>query len=269
MSLLSFFQYDFLLRALLAGALVAFSTGTLGLFLVLRKMSLIGDGLAHVSFGAVALGLLLGFYPFYLSMPITLLAVFLIFHLAERAKIYGDTAIGIISSVGIAGGVIIASLANGFNVDLFSYLFGSLLAVSKGEVIFLAALALVVAAFLFFSYHSLVSLSFDNDYARSSGVPVRRLNAILLALTALSVGAAVKAVGVLLVSALLILPAASALQIAKSFKGAFIATIAFSLLGVLLGLMAAVLFNLPAGASIVVAGFVIFSFNYLFWRRAI
>jgi len=263
MEILSFFHYPFLTRALLAGVLVAVTAALLGMFLVLRKLSLIGDGLSHVSFGAVALGLLFGVYPFYVSVPLTVAGAFLVFRLGNRAKVYGDAAIGIISAAGVAGGVIIASLAQGFNVDLFSYLFGSLLAVGWNEIYFLTLLAAATILFIIYYYRPLFAWSFDENSARAAGVRVDFLNNILLILTALTVAAAVKAVGVMLVSALLILPAASALQGAKHFRGALIGAAIFALVAVIIGLAAAVIFNLPAGASIVMAGFFLFIGAYL------
>lgn len=263
MELLNFFQYSFLVRALLAGFFIAVTAAVLGVFLVLRKLSLIGDGLAHVSFGGVALGLLFGIYPFYISVPLTVVAAFLVFKLSERAKVYGDAAIGIVSAVGVSSGVIIASLAQGFNVDLFSYLFGSLLAVSRGELYFLALLMLSTLSFVIYYYRPLFSLAFDESSAKALGVKVSFLNNILLLLSALTVAAAVKAVGVMLVSALLILPAAAALQGAKHFKGALMSAAIFALSSVIVGLAAALLFNLPAGASIVMTSFFLFAGAYL------
>lgn len=248
----------------MAGSLLAVLAGVLGVFLVLRKMSLIGDGLAHVSFGAVALGLLFGLYPFYVSLPLTVVASFLIFRLVEKGKIYGDTAIGIIAAAGVAGGVIIASLAGGFNVDLFSYLFGSLLAVSRLELYFLASLSVFTLAFIIYYYRPLFAWSFDEISARVMGVKVHYLNRTMLIMIALTVAAAVKAVGVMLVSALLILPAASALQGATSFKQALIRSAVFALLAVWLGLLASLLFNLPTGASIVFSGLILFIISYVF-----
>ena len=130
MDMFDFLNYAFIQRAYLAGSLIAVLCAMLGLFLVLRKLSLISDGLSHVSFGAIALGLFFGFYPFYVAVPIVLIASYFILKLTEKAKMYGDAAIGIVSSFGIAGGVILAGLSKGFNADLFSYLFGNILAIS-------------------------------------------------------------------------------------------------------------------------------------------
>lgn len=264
MNLFDFFQYSFLVRALLAASFLAVSTGLLGMFLVLRKLSLIGDGLAHVSFGAVAIGLLFGIYPFYVSLPLTVIASFLVFRLSSQGKIYGDAAIGIVSAAGIAGGVIIASLAGGFNVDLFSYLFGSLLAVSSLELYFLIFLSIFTVSFVVYYYRPLLALAFDEVSAQVMGVKVKRLNNIMLLLLALTVAAAVKAVGVMLVSALLILPAASALQRAANFRSSLWRSVIFALGAVFFGLIASVLWNLPTGASIVFSGLILFSLAYAF-----
>ena len=133
-TVLHFLNYAFIQKAYLAGTFIAVLCAMLGLFLVLRKLSLIGDGLSHVSFGAIALGLFFGIYPIYAAIPVVLIGSYVILRLTERARIYGDAAIGIVSSIGIAGGVILASVSKGFNVDLFSYLFGNILAISNQEV---------------------------------------------------------------------------------------------------------------------------------------
>ncbi len=263
MILYNFFQYSFLVNALIAGSLLAILSGLLGVFLVLRKLSLIGDGLSHVSFGAVALGLLFGIYPFYVSLPLTVLASFLVFHLISKAKIYGDAAIGIVSAAGVSLGIIIASLAGGFNVDLFSYLFGSLLAVSTMEIYFLVFLTVATILFIVLYYRSLFALTFDEVSAKTMGLKTDRLNAIMLVLLALTVAAAVKAVGVMLVSALLIIPAASALQSASSFRKTLITSVIFALASVLIGLIFSLLLNLPTGASIVASGLFLFILAYL------
>ncbi|PJC00249.1 MAG: ABC transporter, partial [Candidatus Moranbacteria bacterium CG_4_9_14_0_8_um_filter_41_43] len=129
-SFFTFFEYAFIQKAFIAGGFVALTCATLGMFLVLRRMSLIGDGLSHVSFGAIALGLFFGVYPLYIAVPVVMIGSYFILKITEKAKVYGDASIGIVSAVGISGGVILASLSKGFNVDLFSYLFGNILAIS-------------------------------------------------------------------------------------------------------------------------------------------
>jgi zinc transport system permease protein len=266
MPVLALWHYEFIQRAYLAGSLIAILSAILGLFLVLRRLSLIGDGLAHVSFGAIALALFFGIYPFYLAVPIVLVASFLIFKLGEKSKIYGDAAIGIVSSVGIAGGVIFASLSNGFNVDLFSYLFGNILAISWPELYLSLILSSLVLAIILFLYNDLFSATFDETYAKVSGIKITGLNFLLTSLTAITVVLAIKMVGIMLISALLILPAVSALQVAKGFKTAILLASLISVLSVLIGISLSFYANLPAGATIILINFLIFCLLFT-WQK--
>lgn len=258
MTLFYFFNYEFIQRAYLAGSFIAVLCAILGLFLVLRKLSLIGDGLSHVSFGAIALGLFFGFYPFYVAIPVVILASYLVLKLTEKARIYGDAAIGIVSSVGIAGGVVLASLSKGFNVDLFSYLFGNILAISNQEVYLSVGLSLIVLLIIVFLYNDLFSVTFDEQYAKITGIKTERINIVLMFLTAVTVVLAIKVVGIMLVSALLILPAVTALQIAKGFKAAMITAAIISVFSVLTGITVSFYADLPAGATVVLVNFVLF-----------
>lgn len=256
-------SYEFIQRAYLAGAFIAILCAVLGLILVLRKLSLIGDGLSHVSFGAIALGLFFGIYPFYIAIPVVVLASFVILKLTEKAKIYGDAAIGVVSSVGIASGVILASLSKGFNVDLFSYLFGNILAISNSEVYLSVGLSVLVLLIILFLRNDLFATTFDEDYARASGIKTKRINIILTVSTAITVVLAIKVVGIMLVSALLILPAASSLQIAKGFKTAMVASAFISAFSVLVGITVSFYGDIPAGATIVIINFILFVFLFL------
>ncbi|HTW91646.1 MAG TPA: metal ABC transporter permease [bacterium] len=258
MSIAHFLHYAFIQKAYLAGSFVAVLCAMLGLFLVLRKLSLIGDGLSHVSFGAIALGLFFGLYPFWVAIPVVLVAAFFILRLTQKARIYGDAAIGIVSSLGIAGGVILASLSRGFNVDLFSYLFGNILAVSTQEVYLSIGLSLVVFACVMLFYNDLFSVTFDEEYARITGIKAERINLVLVLLTAITVVLAIKVVGIMLVSALLILPAATALQVARGFRGAMFISVLCAVGSVLVGTTVSVFLNLPAGATIVMCGLLFF-----------
>jgi zinc transport system permease protein len=259
MTLFDFFHYAFIQRAYLAGSFIAVLCSMLGLYLVLRKLSLIGDGLSHVSFGAIALGLFFGVYPFYVAIPIVLAGSYLILRLTERAKIYGDAAIGIVSAVGIACGVILASLSRGFNVDLFSYLFGNILAISNQEVYLSLVLSLVVISIILLLYNDLFSVTFDEEFARITGVPTERINLVLTFLTAITVVLAIKVVGIMLVSALLILPAVTALQLAKGFKAAMLISVLVAIGSVLSGITVSFFLNLPAGATIVLVNAAFFA----------
>lgn len=253
--ILDIFQYGFMVRALLAGTLIGALCAILGVFLVLRRLSLIGDGLAHVTFGSVALSLFLRVNPSYVTvaaLPLVLLSSLGILRLGERARIYGDAAIGIVSSLGIACGITLASVAGGSNVDLFSYLFGSILSISIAElataVILFAIVVLVVGLF----YNDLFAITYDEELARSSGIRVERINAVLVLLTALTVVLAMKLVGIMLISALLILPAVTALQVARGFRTTIVLAVLFAVLSVVVGIIVSFSFNLPTGGAIVI-----------------
>ena len=218
MDIISLLSHGFIQRALIAGSFIAILCGTLGTFLVLRRFSLIGDGLAHVTFGGVAVGLFLNLYPMYMAIPIVMLSSLGILKLVEKARLYGDAAIGIVSSLGIACGILLASAAGGFNVDLFSYLFGNILSIGTTEVISSILLSVILMFVIWFFYHELLAITFDEESARASGVKTKTINAILVLLTSLTVVLAMRVVGIMLISSLLILPPVTALQVARGFK---------------------------------------------------
>jgi zinc transport system permease protein len=258
MELFEYLQYGFIQRALLCGSFIALLCSTLGVLLVLRRFSLLGDGLAHVTFGSVALGLALRVYPLYVSLPVVMLSSVGILRLAQKARLYGDAAIGIVSSFGIAAGVILASAAGGFNVDLFSYLFGNILAIGAEEVTLSVILSLVVLVTVVLFFQEIFSVTFDEEFARASGIATERLNVILVLLTAVTVVLTMNVVGILLVTALLILPAVTALQLARGFKSAILLSAAVSLTAVIGGIVVSLLLNLPTGAVIVMTNFALF-----------
>lgn len=264
MNLGEMLSYAFIQRALIAGSFVAVLCAVLGVLLVLRRLSLIGDGLAHVTFGSVALGLVLRVHPLYVSLPLVTASSLGILKLMERARIYGDAAVGIISSVGIAGGVLLASMAGGFNVDLFSYLFGNILSIGSGEVITAIAVSIIVLLVVYFYYHDILSLTFDEEFAKASGINAARINSLIVMLTAVTVVLTIKIVGVMLASALLILPAVTAFQVAGGFWKAIVIASAVSLFSVFTGIIVSYSINLPAGASIVMVNFIVFAFIFMY-----
>jgi len=259
-------QYAFIQRAMIAGCFMALGCSFLGVFLVLRRFSLIGDGLAHVSFATVAIALLLHAQPMVISIPLVALASLAILELNDKARLYGDAAIGLVSSFGIALGVIIASTAGGFNVDLFSYLFGNILSISGFEVWMTAVISLLVVLVTAFFYHDLFAITFDEDYAKVLGIKVKAVNRILILLTSLIVVLGIKIVGTMLVSSLIILPAISALQVMRSFKATIALAGVFAVFSVIIGIFASYVFNYPSGATIVMVNFFFFTVSFLFGR---
>jgi zinc transport system permease protein len=258
MDILDYLKYGFIQRALLAGCFVGLLCSVLGVLLVLRRLSLIGDGLAHVTFGSVALGLVFKVYPLYISIPVVMLSSVGILKLMEKARIYGDAAIGVVSALGIAGGVILASVAGGFNVDLFSYLFGNILAISDTEVMISIVLSLLVLLLIYVYYHEIFSITFDEEFARASGINTKKINAMLVLLAAVTVVLAMNVVGILLVSALLILPAVTALQLARGFRNTLVIAGLTAVCSVVAGIFSSLMLNLPTGAAIVMVNLLLF-----------
>jgi zinc transport system permease protein len=256
--MLELLSYPFMLRALAAGIAVALCAGSLGHFLVLRRFAMIGDGLAHVGLGAVALGLLLGVTPIWIAVPLTALASLGILALSERGGLYGEVAIGLVSAVSVAVAVLLASVGRGFSVDLMSYLFGSILAVSPAEVITAWAAALVVVPLLFANLGPLFSLTYDPEFARVVGVPVTWMGRLLVMLTGVTVAVGIRAVGSLLVSSLVIFPAVTALQLRLGFRASLLVSTALAVGSVILGIAVAFALDLPAGATIVMANLLLF-----------
>jgi len=265
-SFLEFISYSFVQRAFISGIFVGVLCSILGLFLVLRKLSLIGDGLSHVSFGAIAMGLFFGLYPIYFAIPVVILSSIFIVKLTHKAKIYGDTAIGVVSSVGLAGGVLLASISHGFNVSLLSYLFGNILAISTSETYLSIALSLFVLVTVYLLYYELFSVTFNEEQANVTGIKSDKINLLLVILTAITVVLSIRVVGIMLVSSFFILPAVTALQISNGFKSAIFVSALVAIVSVISGICASFYLDLPAGASIVIVNFIIFLFSFL-WRK--
>lgn len=261
MNLIEILSYGFIQRSLLAGTLIAVLCSVLGVFLVLRRLSLIGDGLAHVTFGSTAIALALQLYSaasLLVSLPVVLLASLGILKLTEKARLNGDAAIGIVSAVGISIGIMLASVGGGYNVDLLSYLFGNILSISYEEVIIAAGLFCVVMVLLWLFFHDLLAISFNEELARVSGVRTNLISAVLVMLTALSVVLAMKLVGIMLISSLLILPAVSALQLARSFRACIVLAALQGGCSVVAGIFVSFLTNLPTSATIVMINLLFF-----------
>mgnify|MGYP005834970651 CR=1 FL=1 len=244
-------QYDFMLKALLVGSLIAVCCSFLGIFLVLKKYSMIGDGLAHVSFATIAIALLLAASPLLVSIPLVILSAFLILKLNEKADLHGDAAIGLVSSFALAAGVLISSVARGFNVDLFSYLFGSILVISNMDVVLSVILSAVVIFMIFFFYNNLFAITYDEEFAKVIGLNTRTMNYLISVLTSITIVLGIRVVGTMLISSLIIFPTVTALQVAKGFKSTILVSSVVSVSCVILGVFISFIMNFPTGATIV------------------
>ena len=264
MDFIDLLRYGFIQRALIAGSVIALVCALLGVVLVLRRLSLIGDGLSHVTFGTVALAMVLNLYPLVVALPVVLICSLGILRMTEKAGIFGDAAIGVVSSVGIACGILLASVSGGFTVDLFSYLFGNILSIGTAEVAAALIICAAVLASIYVYFEELFSITFDEEFARASGIPVDRINAVLMALTAVTIVLAMKVVGIMLTSALLVLPAVTAFQNAGGFRNAMLIAALLSLLALLSGIVISFVWDLPPGAMIVMINFIFFVCSFLF-----
>ncbi|WP_028784895.1 metal ABC transporter permease [Thalassobacillus devorans] len=261
----SFLTYEFLQNAALAGIMIGFVAPLLGVFIVVRRLSLIADALSHITLTGIAASLLLEkrinaineWNPVYMGMAFSVAGAVLIEKLRKVYKHYEELAIPIILSGGIGLGVILISLADGFNTDLFSYLFGSVTAVSRSNMLTVFIITILVAAIVLLFYKELFVLSFDEEHASVSGVNGKLIHLMFIVMVALVIASAMQIVGILLVSALMTLPVAAALRIAKSFKQTIGLSIFFGELSVIIGLITSYQLSVPPGGTIVVTAILI------------
>jgi ABC-type Mn2+/Zn2+ transport systems, permease components len=245
------FHYDFMQRALLAGLLIGLICPLVGIFVSLRRMSMIADALSHVCLSGVAAGLLAGINPVLSASAFAVAGALLLERLRDYYRNYSELAIAVMLSTGVALGAVLLSLGRGLNANFMSYLFGSIIAVSLSDIYIITAIGLVVLATVLLLYKELFLISFDEESARFSGVPVSLLSTIFTALTALTIAVAMRIVGILLVSSLMILPVAASLQIAASFKKAIWIAVLLSEGSVLVGLGLSYYLDLAPGGSII------------------
>ena len=268
------FTYEFLQNAVLSGLIIGLIAPLLGLFIVVRRMAMISDALSHVALAGIAGSLYLSqqvlFFaalnPVYLGMAAAVIGSLLIERLRRVYKSFEELAIPIILSAGIGFGAIFISLAKGFGTDLVGYLFGSVSAVSRQDLYIVIFIAIIVIAFIYFLYKELFSLAFDPEYARVSGINERVIQAAFMIITALVIGASMRIVGILLVSSLMTLPVAAAIQVAKSYRGALVYSVVFGEIAVIIGLISAFYLDIAPGGTIVVTS-VFILLLVLLWKK--
>lgn len=245
------FLEPFFVRSLLGGVLIALMAPLLGIFLVLRRQSMIGDTLAHITIAGVALGLLIDIYPLALGIAFAVLASFMIERIRIIYKTYAELSIAIMLSGGVALATLLFTLGKGFNINVMSYLFGSIYTLNENDLLVVLAVTAIVVTVIIMYYKELLLITFDEDAAKVNGLPVRRFNRLLAVLVALVVSIAIKIVGALLVSALLIIPVATSLLIARGFRHAIRLSLLFSQIAMVGGLLIAGYWNMAPGGTIV------------------
>lgn len=255
-------SYEFIQRAFIGGVLVSLCAALLGVSLVLKRYSMIGDGLSHVSFGALSVAIAFGFAPIQFSIPVVIVAAFLLLRLAENGKMKSDAAIAMVSASALAIGVIVTSMTTGLSTDVCSYMFGSILAMSKDDVIMSVALSAVVLVMFGFCYHRIFAVTFDESFSKATGVKVNMYNSLISIFTAVTVVLGIKMMGAMLISSLIIFPALTAMRVFKSFLSVTICSALLAVINFTMGLVASYALSIPAGASIVMANltmFIVFS----------
>ncbi|MCE5343745.1 MAG: metal ABC transporter permease [Eubacteriales bacterium] len=256
------FSYGFMQRALVVGLMVSLCSALLGISLVLKRYSMIGDGLSHVGFGALAIASVLGLSPLAVAVPVVVGSAFLLLRVSERSKIKGDAAIGMIATGALAIGVMVLSLSKGMTTDINNYLFGSILAMSASDVWLSVVLAMAVLILFGLFYRKLFAVTFDETFARATGLSAGFYNMLLAILTAVTVVLGMRMMGAMLISSLILFPAITAMRLCKSFHGVAVCAAIISVICFMLGLVSSYLYNTPTGASVVVAN--IFAF-LVFW----
>ena len=244
-------SYPFVTRALIVGVMVSLCASILGVILVLKRYSLIGHGLSEVGFAALSVALALNLPPLYVSTPLVIAASFVIMFVSQRRRVGGDVAIGIAASAALAFGVLVTALTRGMNLDVCSYMFGSILAMTNEDVVLSVALSLFVTGLFILFYNRLFLITYNEDYARSLGINVTLYQFLISFLTALTVVLGMRMMGTLLISSLIILPAVTARRLVSSFRALVVTSACISLICFAAGLALSFVWNLPTGASIV------------------
>ena len=262
--MIEMFSYSFMQRAILVGLLVSLCSSLLGVSLVLRRFSMIGDGLSHVGFGALAIATVFSFSPLIFTIPVVVIAAILILRINEKSKIGSDSAIALISSSSLAIGVMMISYVKGTNTDINNFLFGSLLAVGKNDAYFSIEISLVVLFSYILLYPRLYAVTFDPVFARSASIKADRYTTLLAILSALTIVLGMRMLGSLLISALIIFPCLSAKRVSSTYKGVTILSAVISLASFMVGITISYQLGTPVGASIVIIHLLVFIILSLF-----
>ncbi|MDB8541402.1 metal ABC transporter permease [Turicibacter sanguinis] len=256
--LVEMFSYPFLVRAMVVGLLVSLCCAMLGVSLVLKRYSMIGDGLSNVGFGALAVASVLNVAPLSFAIPVVVAAAFFLLRMNENSLIKGDATIALVSTGSLSIGVLVMSLTTGMNLDVCNYMFGSILAMTQSDVYLSMVLsALVLLLFILF-YHKMFAITFDETFAKATGIRVGFYKMLLAVLTALTITLGMRLMGTLLISSLIVFPALTAMRLCRSFKWVMIHSIFISVICFFLGLVMSYLVATPPGASVVAMNIVMF-----------
>lgn len=250
--------FPFMVRAFIVGIIVALCASILGVSMVLKRYSMIGDGLSHVAFGSLAIATVLNVAPMSISMPVVVVTAFLLLRINANSSIKGDSAIAIISTGSLAVGVMAISMSTGLNTDVCNYLFGSILGVRKDEMYFTIVIGILVLIVFILSYNRLFAVTFDENFSRATGVRVDAYNALLALLTAFTIVLGMRTMGALLISSMIIFPTLSAMRLCKRFKTVVLTSAIISVSCFIVGLFMSYLISTPTGASVSILNILVF-----------
>ncbi|MDR2400506.1 MAG: metal ABC transporter permease [Deferribacteraceae bacterium] len=257
------FSHNFIIRALLVGILISLCTALLGVSLVLKRYSMIGAGLSHVGFGAMAIALAFNFAPLKLSIPVVLISAFFLLRISENSRIKSDAAIALISSSSLAAGVMVIYRSTGINTDVCNYMFGTILTTSKSDVYISVISAITVLAVYIIFYNKIFAVTFDETFAKAAGSNAGFYNMLIALLTALVIVVGMRLMGAMLISSLIIFPALTAMRIFSSFRGVVICAAVTSVFSFFIGIAVSFASETPAGASIVAVNLAVFILFYI------
>jgi len=256
------FSFTFIARAVIVGLLVSLCAAFLGVSLVLKRYSMIGSGLSNVGFGTLAIATAMNFAPLTVSIPAVVLAAFLLLRISENSKIKGDAAIALISTSSLAIGIVVVSMTTGMNTDVCNYMFGSILVMSQNDVTLSVVLTIVVLILFILFYNKIFAVTFDETFARATGVKAGIYNMMIAFLTAITIVLGMRMMGALLIASLIIFPALTSMRLCKKFKTVTICSAFVSVICFFIGIVGSYIFGTPAGASVVIVNIAAF---LIFW----
>ncbi len=248
-------------RAIISGIAIAILCSVVGLFMVLRRYSLFGDAIAHSSFGGIAVGLLVGIYPLWTAYAVSLVSALIITRIRYRLKISGDASVAVLLSSGIAIGLVLISISGGFTIDIFSFLFGSILLVSTNDTILILVLTGIILVVILLLYRQLLYSTFNEEQAKVSGIPVEKINYLIVFLAGVVVVTSIQLVGILLISALFVIPNITAIMYGKGFKQTALLSIGFAVFSVVVGILASYVLDITPSGTIVLVSLAIFGIS--------
>lgn len=262
--ILTILSFDFVQRAFIGGLLISLCCAILGVTLVLKRFSMIGDGLSHIAFGSLAIGTFIGISPMKITIPVVITSAILLLKLKNSSKIKGDSAIAMISVSSLAIGVLLISHSSGGNTDIYNYMFGSILALTNMDILLIAVLSIIILTIFFLLYNKIFLITFDEKFAKSLGINCSLYNIIIAILSALAIVIGMKMMGSMLISSLIIFPALTSMRIFSTYNKVMLSTIILSVVTFCIGMFTSIILNFPTGATIVVINAITFCLSSLF-----